>query len=575
MHLSLPQQRQQQLPMPLPPPFPLPLPQQRQQQRRQQQQRPQYEHQHQRHQHPQKQHPQKVHDRPHHQRHKRSHHPNQLDLHPQQKQQHHSHENHQKKRPAGCIGKDDSPHRTIDKGKNIIVHEDVFCESFDAAANFNARQVEEEDEEKDFTLIAPNVYRRYLRHHHCQDSTSSSTLSTPSSSSSSIVADGGGPTTVGQEHEAYGRSSRRLLFTRKVWDGDNGRWKPMEHFYYVEPHNDQDETDPSGSVQYKVILSRGGEIRIFPNLVYETRTDAMKQELLDPKYCHYFRKYCIQGGDEPRVHFLLHRDATSDFSRSQPGYEYARIKMKARPLSTCPHLEKLSMDIGRLRNVQHWDIGIHTVLYRDMNDAMGDHADDDQGETKIFCVLVETPPTPRVVRVNVFRKLTQSSIHRDSNGRRLHIRQDGDEIIELYLERGDAYEMDGIMQHSYSHGVPRSPVSANKHNHVKVETPPTNSTGSTKQDNTGDCTVHPADGNDSPATIVNNYDNKFQRICVVLRTGIQKYIDKDSGQPCTDLRPKKPVSYFIGTNHQVEEGTFWTRRQLKDIGVFQVRKPLY
>mmetsp|Transcript_10962 Transcript_10962/g.27763 ORF Transcript_10962/g.27763 Transcript_10962/m.27763 type:complete len:123 (+) Transcript_10962:166-534(+) len=116
--------------------------------------------------------------------------------------------------------------------------------------------------------------------------------------------------------------------------------------------------------------------------------------------------------------------------------------MKARPLSSMPKLQQLSKDMAVLRNIPNgkWNIGVHPVLYRDNKDSMGDHADDDQGETRILCLLLDSPPAPRKVVVKVFDKLTGGRRERD----RVH--QDGDEFIELRLRPGDAYEMDGVRE---------------------------------------------------------------------------------------------------------------------------------
>ena len=73
--------------------------------------------------------------------------------------------------------------------------------------------------------------------------------------------------------------------------------------------------------------------------------------------------------------------------------------MKARPLSMLPRLEKVAEELAVKRNIpgRHWNIGIHPVCYRCDRDGMGDHADDDQGETRIFCLLVDQVEVSRKV----------------------------------------------------------------------------------------------------------------------------------------------------------------------------------
>lgn len=60
-----------------------------------------------------------------------------------------------------------------------------------------------------------------------------------------------------------------------------------------------------------------------------------------------------------------HEDATDGFEeKTQPGYRYANITMKARPLSSVPKLQQLSKDLADLRKIPDgkWNIGIHPVL---------------------------------------------------------------------------------------------------------------------------------------------------------------------------------------------------------------------
>ena len=66
-------------------------------------------------------------------------------------------------------------------------------------------------------------------------------------------------------------------------------------------------------------------------------------------------------------------------------------------------------------------------------------------------------------------------------------------------------------------------------------------------------------------------EEKSRRICVVLRTGDQKYFEKDTGEACIDISPRKPVTYMYGHIAGLIEGNMYTRRQLKRINAFQVR----
>ena len=55
---------------------------------------------------------------------------------------------------------------------------------------------------------------------------------------------------------------------------------------------------------------------------------------------------------------------TKKYNTKQPGYRYANITMKARPLHKLKKLEKLSKEIAILRQIPNlkWNIGVHSVL---------------------------------------------------------------------------------------------------------------------------------------------------------------------------------------------------------------------
>eukprot|EP00536_Pseudo-nitzschia_multiseries_P018381 jgi/Psemu1/328817/estExt_fgenesh1_pg.C_24610001 len=180
--------------------------------------------------------------------------------------------------------------------------------------------------------------------------------------------------------------------------------------------------------------------------------------------------------------------------------------MKARPLSAVPKLQKLSGQLAKLRNIPDgkWNIGVHPVLYRDNRESMGDHADDDQ------------------VIINVFDRLTGGKANKN------RVYQNGDEMIELRLRPGDAYEMDGIMQQFYCHRVP-------KDHDYKNPTP-----------------------------------EQIRRICVVLRTGQQKYFERDTGEACADLSPSKRIVYRSGCIPGLKEGFSYSRRELRKMNAHQL-----
>ena len=135
-------------------------------------------------------------------------------------------------------------------------------------------------------------------------------------------------------------------------------------------------------------------------------------------------------------------------------------------------------------------------------DSMGDHADDDQGEEVIFCAIVQCSE-PRRVRINVMKRVLQQ------HGCGMH--QEGDEIIEIFLKTGDAYEMCGEMQKWYSHCVPKV-------------------TAKSELESNGELLLETQ-----------------RRISVILRKGQERYIQKDNGKLAEDLMPSKPVEYKFGS----------------------------
>jgi 2OG-Fe(II) oxygenase superfamily len=137
-----------------------------------------------------------------------------------------------------------------------------------------------------------------------------------------------------------------------------------------------------------------------------------------------------------------------DTTLPQPGYSYGHgaRNLQAWPLNAFPSVAKLALmveNIARNHDISntekaswtdtYWNIGVNVVLYRNGRDHIGFHADDDQGKTVIFTVIIQSNYARRIVI-----KSTDESVRYD-----------------LFLQGGDAYCMDGEMQQHYKHGVPR------------------------------------------------------------------------------------------------------------------------
>jgi alkylated DNA repair dioxygenase AlkB len=273
----------------------------------------------------------------------------------------------------------------------------------------------------------------------------------------------------------------------------NGKWGPWADVF---------RSDIESVVVYD--FPQGGTVKVYPGMLSQIERKELVDELLS---CQLWKQYRIQCVNEPRAHFLLHSKATNDADKPQPGYQYAGITLKARPLSLVPNMHSLALYTQELCKVPCWNIGAHPVYYRDGNDHMGLHADDDQGESTILSVLVDSPPEPRKVIISPNKKKKPWI--------------EGDQQLQLFMHAGDAYEMDGKLQENYLHGVP-------------------------KDGQTG--------------------DPDHQRIAVVFRHGSEKYFTKDNGVDA-DLTPRTPAQYNFGSQIVgLDKGKLYTKMQIVEMG---------
>ncbi len=95
----------------------------------------------------------------------------------------------------------------------------------------------------------------------------------------------------------------RIIFSYKSWDGSQNHWSPAK-IYTDEISECPDSCAAIAITQnyFRISLKRGGELHVFPNLIDPERVQNVKEELLET---NCWRKYSIQGGDEPRLHFLV------------------------------------------------------------------------------------------------------------------------------------------------------------------------------------------------------------------------------------------------------------------------------
>ena len=212
-------------------------------------------------------------------------------------------------------------------------------------------------------------------------------------------------------------------------EGKYGNWEPLIAY----------DPDRAGVADLytdepcEVYLKRGGMIRYFPKIVSEERRATLAQKCRD---FQEYRQYKFGPGglaNEPRVHVLLSAKAAAPMSGDNastigaaPGYRYHGIKMQAQPLSSEPVFEALSTELAAVYEFpnQEWNIGCDAIVYRNGSDNIGWHSDDTQGESKVMCIVPESPGISRPVHIRPKRNAKK-------------ILTDGDEEIQLFVRQGD------------------------------------------------------------------------------------------------------------------------------------------
>jgi len=221
-----------------------------------------------------------------------------------------------------------------------------------------------------------------------------------------------------------------------------------------------------------------------------------------------YRQYEINNMPEPRIHVLLANTTTNSTTSSNTnssntnssntnssttsiGYKYHSIKMKSQPISQAPLIEKLANRLGTKfqidsdahpgpdppgppNNNDFWNIGVDMILYRNGHDSIGWHADDTQYEDIILSVVVEMDVEyPRTIHIrpktkknrksrsskssNILSSSSSSSSSSKKNRSKKEMTamtlNENDEKIQLFVNQGDGYYMDGEMQKGYEHAL--------------------------------------------------------------------------------------------------------------------------
>jgi alkylated DNA repair dioxygenase AlkB len=183
------------------------------------------------------------------------------------------------------------------------------------------------------------------------------------------------------------------------------------------------------------------------------------------------------------------------------------IHMKAKPIQDYPAIYAMSQHVSQTLD-SDFNIGVDVIVYRDATERIGWHADDSQGENRIFCLVVESSSIPEARPLKIRRNCGYSKKAK-KGGQAEHL-EEGDEEVELYPMSGDGYEMDGIVQQHYVHSLPAERA-----------------------------TIQKQHGTD---------DSGGRRFALIFRQGAEKKVCQDSGTEIASISPvaKAPLVYTFG-----------------------------
>jgi alkylated DNA repair dioxygenase AlkB len=264
--------------------------------------------------------------------------------------------------------------------------------------------------------------------------------------------------------------------------------------------------DDGSCRQIEIPLKDGGLLRVWPNVMPRGKTREAVDEALKTGR-GLFSQYLTGQFKEPRVSALL----------GENGYKYNNVAMKPQKLEAFPTVaavaQLVSLAVAGEDFLKLFNLGANIVLYRDGKDSIWFHADDNNQETHILTFVLKEPSPVLDGGEVIDRRVI--AIRRKGEGGKQNAH-----IIELFLNEGDAYEMDGAMQALYEHAVPKF---------------------------TAQCV-------DDASTLPD--PNLNSRMVMVLRRGRLSDVKKDTGEPVATLAPprrwEKPV-YMAENPHALVE----------------------
>ena len=210
----------------------------------------------------------------------------------------------------------------------------------------------------------------------------------------------------------------------KIIQQDNNNKKELIHVQY----------DKSRSYSIPNLIG-GSEIKVLHSIINENdRLKLVEEVISHGNWRRYYSGACV----EPRIHFLASDDANNNNMESEGhGYGYASTRMRAQTWAGLPLLKQFAGRMAEICEYGEWTIGVDSILYNGSSSSIGYHADNNQGEEVIACVVLsDTSDSMREVR---FRTKTSK-----------------EEVARIRVACGDGYVMNKNTQQNYEHRVAKS-----------------------------------------------------------------------------------------------------------------------
>lgn len=114
--------------------------------------------------------------------------------------------------------------------------------------------------------------------------------------------------------------SQDVIVRKRTYDGFTKKWLDWQTLLTRQGPGEisqnlyESDHQTSGTSEFELGLDGShGTLRIFTSILNQDQLSCLTTEILKPSTCHRFRKYKVQGVDEPRIHLLFHDDATNEF----------------------------------------------------------------------------------------------------------------------------------------------------------------------------------------------------------------------------------------------------------------------